>query len=151
MVRRGKQVQVMTGISFCRQKKTGTKNGEHCSVAAYDSWATAEILYLAATAKNPVSPRSDVENAVANSWFLRKQDAVLNKILQKIKIDGLKFKLEIVEALRASPPTNKSILTDDKDNSVVILLAKRMKRYNPPAIHVTAFILTIPGQKARHV
>ncbi|GFW01258.1 histone-lysine N-methyltransferase SETMAR [Trichonephila clavipes] len=54
-------------------------------------------------------------------------------------MDGLKFKLEIVEALSASPPANRSILTD---NSVVIPLAKRSKRYNPPTIHVMAFILT---------
>ncbi|GFU43554.1 hypothetical protein TNCV_4005841 [Trichonephila clavipes] len=52
---------------------------------------------------------------------------------------------EIVEALSTSPPTNKSILTDDEDDSVVILLAKRLKHYNPPAIHVMAFILAIPG------
>ncbi|GFV77138.1 hypothetical protein TNCV_1771501 [Trichonephila clavipes] len=56
-------------------------------------------------------------------------------------MDLLKFKLEIVEALSASPPTNKSILTDDEDNSVVIPLAKRWKRYNPPAIHDMTFIL----------
>ncbi|GFV56586.1 putative DD41D transposase [Trichonephila clavipes] len=35
-------------------------------------------------------------------------------------MDRLKFKLEIFEALSASPPTNKSILTDHEDNSVVI-------------------------------
>ncbi|GFT05095.1 uncharacterized protein TNCV_531421 [Trichonephila clavipes] len=52
---------------------------------------------------------------------------------------------EIVEALSASPPTNKSILTDDEDNSVVVPLAKKSKRCNPPAIHVIAFILGIPG------
>ncbi|GFW57670.1 hypothetical protein TNCV_2925891 [Trichonephila clavipes] len=50
-------------------------------------------------------------------------------------------KLEIFEAL----PTNKSILTDDEDNSAVNPLAKRSKRYNPPAIHAMAFILAIPG------
>ncbi|GFW05431.1 uncharacterized protein TNCV_3359481 [Trichonephila clavipes] len=83
--------------------------------------------------------------AVANSWFLCKQDAISNKIPLKIKMDRLKFKLEIVEALSASSPTNNSILIDDEDNSVVIPLAKRSKRYNPPAIHVMAFILTIPG------
>ncbi|GFW68228.1 hypothetical protein TNCV_1881081 [Trichonephila clavipes] len=55
-------------------------------------------------------------------------------------MDPLKFKLEIVEALSASPPTNKSISTDDEDNSVVISLAKRSKHCNPPAIHVTTFI-----------
>ncbi|GFX61571.1 uncharacterized protein TNCV_2745461 [Trichonephila clavipes] len=82
---------------------------------------------------------------VANSWFLCKQDAISNKIPVKIKMDRLKFKLEIVEALSVSPPTNRSILTDDEDNSVVIPLAKRSKRYNPPATHVMAFILAIPG------
>ncbi|GFX96951.1 uncharacterized protein TNCV_1996831 [Trichonephila clavipes] len=46
---------------------------------------------------------------------------------------------EIFEALSASPPTNKSILTDDEGNSVVIPLAERSKRYNPPAIYVMAF------------
>ncbi|GFT31517.1 hypothetical protein TNCV_609171 [Trichonephila clavipes] len=33
--------------------------------------------------------------------------------------------------------------------SVVIPLAERSKRHNPSAIHVMAFILTIPGQKKR--
>ncbi|GFX19226.1 uncharacterized protein TNCV_3013701 [Trichonephila clavipes] len=33
-------------------------------------------------------------------------------------MDRLKFKLEIVEALSASSPTNKSILTDDEDNII---------------------------------
>ncbi|GFY11623.1 hypothetical protein TNCV_4230921 [Trichonephila clavipes] len=56
------------------------------------------------------------------------------------------FDLEIVEALFASPPTNKSILTDDEDNSVVVPLAKKIsKHYNAPAIHDMAFILAIPG------
>ncbi|GFV41695.1 hypothetical protein TNCV_3628461 [Trichonephila clavipes] len=40
-------------------------------------------------------------------------------------MDRLKFKLEIVEPLSASPPTKKSILDDDEDNSVVIPLAKK--------------------------
>ncbi|GFT02200.1 uncharacterized protein TNCV_84591 [Trichonephila clavipes] len=83
--------------------------------------------------------------AVANSWFLCKQDAISNKIPLKIKMDHLKFKLEIVEALSASPPTNRSILANDEDNSVIIPLAKRSKCYNPPAIHVMAFILAISG------
>ncbi|GFV91936.1 uncharacterized protein TNCV_2976071 [Trichonephila clavipes] len=83
--------------------------------------------------------------AVANSWFLCKQDVISNKIPLKIKMDCLKLKLEIVEALSVSPPANKSIFTDDEDNSVVVPLAKRSKRYNPPAIHVLAFILAIPG------
>ncbi|GFS71941.1 uncharacterized protein TNCV_1702151 [Trichonephila clavipes] len=74
-----------------------------------------------------------------------KQDAISNHVPLKIKMDRSKFKLEIIEALSASPPTNKSILTDDEDNSVVIPLAKRPKRYNPPVIHVMAFILDIPG------
>ncbi|GFW54902.1 uncharacterized protein TNCV_2655411 [Trichonephila clavipes] len=87
----------------------------------------------------------NIDLAVANSWFLCKQDGILNKIPQKIKMNGSKFKLEIVEALLAAPSTNKSILTGDEDNSVVIPRAKRSKRYNPPAIHVTAFILAIPG------
>ncbi|GFS97389.1 hypothetical protein TNCV_733311 [Trichonephila clavipes] len=50
-----------------------------------------------------------------------------------------------VQALAASPPTNKSILTDDGDDNVVISLAKRSKFYNPPAIHVMSFILAFPG------
>ncbi|GFX15538.1 uncharacterized protein TNCV_3304671 [Trichonephila clavipes] len=86
--------------------------------------------------------------AVANSWFLCKQDATSNEVPLKIEMDGLKFKLEIVEALSASSPTIKSFLTDDEDNSVVIPLVKRSKRYDPPAIHVMAFILGIPEQKA---
>ncbi|GFX00599.1 transposase [Trichonephila clavipes] len=86
--------------------------------------------------------------AVANSWFLCKQDAISNKIPLKIKMDRLKLKLEIVEALSATPPTNKSILTDNEDNSVVIPLAKRSKRYNAPATYATAFILAISGYNA---
>ncbi|GFW70315.1 putative DD41D transposase [Trichonephila clavipes] len=50
-----------------------------------------------------------------------------------------------MEALSASLPTNRSILTDDEDNSVVIPLAKRSKRYNPPITHVKAFIPAFPG------
>ncbi|GFX08594.1 hypothetical protein TNCV_4170931 [Trichonephila clavipes] len=53
-------------------------------------------------------------------------------------------KLKTAEALSASPPTYKSILNDDEDNSAVIPLAKRSKRYNPSAIHIMAFILAIP-------
>ncbi|GFV80989.1 hypothetical protein TNCV_2269731 [Trichonephila clavipes] len=49
---------------------------------------------------------------------------------------------------RPSPPTNRSILAHDGDNNVVIPLAKRSKRSNPPATHVMAFILAIPGQKS---
>ncbi|GFT91475.1 uncharacterized protein TNCV_4286241 [Trichonephila clavipes] len=56
--------------------------------------------------------------AVANSWLLCQLDAISNKIPPRIKMDRLKFKLEIVETLAASPPTNKSILTHE-DNSVV--------------------------------
>ncbi|GFX16230.1 uncharacterized protein TNCV_4704841 [Trichonephila clavipes] len=82
---------------------------------------------------------------VTNSWFLCKQDAISNEIPVKIKMDSLKFKLEIAEALSASPPTNKSILADDEDNSVVVPLSKRSKRCNPPAVHAMAFILAIPG------
>ncbi|GFT16624.1 multidrug resistance-associated protein 1 [Trichonephila clavipes] len=82
---------------------------------------------------------------VANSSFLCKQDAISNKTPQKIKMDRLKFKLEKVEALAVSPPTNKSILTNDEDNSVVIPFVKRSKCYNPPVRHVMAFILAIPG------
>ncbi|GFX97952.1 hypothetical protein TNCV_4906031 [Trichonephila clavipes] len=52
---------------------------------------------------------------------------------------------EIVDVLAASPSTNKFILTDDKDNGVVIPLSKGSKRHNPPAVHVMAFILVIPG------
>ncbi|GFS58522.1 uncharacterized protein TNCV_111401 [Trichonephila clavipes] len=52
---------------------------------------------------------------------------------------------DIVEAFSTSPPTNKSILTNDDDNSVVFPPAKRSKRYDPPAIHAIAFILTVPG------
>ncbi|GFX34318.1 hypothetical protein TNCV_3226651 [Trichonephila clavipes] len=62
-------------------------------------------------------------------------------------MDRLKFELAIVKALSASPPTNKRILTDDEDNSVVIPLARRSKRYNPPFIHVMAF--TWPFQDKR--
>ncbi|GFV15228.1 uncharacterized protein TNCV_787191 [Trichonephila clavipes] len=52
---------------------------------------------------------------------------------------------QIVEALSTSPPTNRSILTDDEDNSVVTPLAKRSKRYISPATHIIAFMLAIPG------
>ncbi|GFU84562.1 transposable element Tc3 transposase [Trichonephila clavipes] len=98
-------------------------------------------------------PQDQIDNLILsmprrsfeNSWFLCKQDAISNKIPLKIKTDPLKFKLEVIEALSASPPINKSILTDDEDNTVVIPLAKGLKRYNPPAIHVMAFILAIPG------
>ncbi|GFY09701.1 uncharacterized protein TNCV_3696631 [Trichonephila clavipes] len=86
-----------------------------------------------------------IDLAFANSWFLCKQDAISNKIPPKIKMNRLKFKFEIVEALSACPPPNKSILTDDEVNSAVVPLAKISKRYNPPAIHVMAFILFIPG------
>ncbi|GFW06504.1 hypothetical protein TNCV_2188371 [Trichonephila clavipes] len=57
--------------------------------------------------------------AVPNSWFLCKQNAISNKIPPKIKMDLLKFKLEIAKAraLATSPPTNKCILTDDEANS----------------------------------
>ncbi|GFU45241.1 uncharacterized protein TNCV_4236471 [Trichonephila clavipes] len=47
--------------------------------------------------------------AVENSWFLCRQDAISNKIPPKIKMDRLKFKLEIVETLAVSPPTDKNI------------------------------------------
>ncbi|GFS54889.1 hypothetical protein TNCV_3576131 [Trichonephila clavipes] len=40
-------------------------------------------------------------------------------------MNRLKFKLEILEALSAAPPSNKRILTDDEDNSVEVPLAKR--------------------------
>ncbi|GFX69491.1 uncharacterized protein TNCV_380601 [Trichonephila clavipes] len=85
------------------------------------------------------------KTTVANSWFLCKQDAISNKTPLTIEMDRLKFKLEIFEALSASPPTYKSIFTHDEDNSVAIPLAKRLKRNNPPAIHIMAFILAIPG------
>ncbi|GFS99174.1 hypothetical protein TNCV_1600191 [Trichonephila clavipes] len=62
----------------------------------------------------------------------------------KVKMDRLKFKLEMVEALSTSPPINKRILTVDENNRVVIALAKRSKRYNLPAVHAMAFILAIP-------
>ncbi|GFU82935.1 hypothetical protein TNCV_2967541 [Trichonephila clavipes] len=62
-------------------------------------------------------------------------------------MDRLKFKLEIVEALSTSPPTKKSILTDDEVNSVVIPLAKRSKLYNPAAVNVMAFILAIQDKR----
>ncbi|GFV81073.1 uncharacterized protein TNCV_2270571 [Trichonephila clavipes] len=86
-----------------------------------------------------------IDLAVVNSWFLCKQDAISYKIPLKFKMDRLKFKLEIVEALSDSPPTKRSILTDDEDNSVIIPLAKRSKLYNPLAVHVMALILAISG------
>ncbi|GFW32049.1 hypothetical protein TNCV_2600751 [Trichonephila clavipes] len=65
-------------------------------------------------------------------------------------MDRLKFKLEIVEALAASKPTNKSILTDE-DNSAKIFLPNHIEQgfsttdpqtgNNPPKIP------TCPGQK----
>ncbi|GFX54817.1 uncharacterized protein TNCV_2557031 [Trichonephila clavipes] len=85
---------------------------------------------------------------IAAEQLLEREDiehAISNKIPLKIKMDRLKFKLEIVEALSATSPTNRSTLTNEEDNSVVIPLAKRSKRYNPPAIHVMVFILAIPG------
>ncbi|GFX02652.1 hypothetical protein TNCV_2010961 [Trichonephila clavipes] len=68
---------------------------------------------------NSLEPIHFTVLAVENSWFPRKQDAISNKIPLKIKMDRLKFKLEIVEALSASPPTNKSILIDNEDNRVL--------------------------------
>ncbi|PRD29319.1 UNVERIFIED_CONTAM: hypothetical protein NCL1_29759 [Trichonephila clavipes] len=50
-----------------------------------------------------------------------------------------------VEALSAFTTNNKSILADDEDNSVLMPLAKRSKRYNPHAIHAMAFVLEILG------
>ncbi|GFY05068.1 uncharacterized protein TNCV_562001 [Trichonephila clavipes] len=83
------------------------------------------------------------DETVANSWFLFKQGAISSKIPPKIKVDRMTFRLEVVGALSAFPPTNKSILTDDEDNNVVIPLVKRSKRCNPPAIYVMAFIMAI--------
>ncbi|GFS49723.1 hypothetical protein TNCV_4344311 [Trichonephila clavipes] len=72
--------------------------------------------------------------AKANSWFQYEQDVISNvKFLQKLKMDLLKFKLEIAEALSTSTPTNKSILTDEENDSAVILPTIRSKYYNPPA------------------
>ncbi|GFX05587.1 uncharacterized protein TNCV_3434911 [Trichonephila clavipes] len=89
--------------------------------------------------------KGESSSAVANPLFLYKQDVISNKIPPKIKMDRLKFKLEIVKVLAASPPTKKRILTDNEDNNVVILFAKRSKCYDPPAIHAMPFILAIPG------
>ncbi|GFX10394.1 uncharacterized protein TNCV_1867891 [Trichonephila clavipes] len=91
--------------------------------------------------------RSNPHNhaVVANSWFLCKQDAISHEIPLKIKMERLKFKLEIVEALSASPPNNKSISTDDEDNNVLVPLEKSPKCYYLPAMHVMYFILAIPG------
>ncbi|PRD21185.1 UNVERIFIED_CONTAM: hypothetical protein NCL1_52539 [Trichonephila clavipes] len=50
---------------------------------------------------------------------------------------------ESLKAIAGSPPSNKSILTHDEDNRVVIPLAERSKCYDPPAIHVMPFILAI--------
>ncbi|GFT00388.1 hypothetical protein TNCV_1981381 [Trichonephila clavipes] len=62
--------------------------------------------------------------------------------LSDLQDEAEKTKLSFLVLL---PPTNKSILTDEEDNSAGIPLAKRSKRYNPPAIHVMAFTLAIPG------
>ncbi|GFW65239.1 hypothetical protein TNCV_395051 [Trichonephila clavipes] len=50
-------------------------------------------------------------------------------------MDRLQYKLGIFEALSACLPTNKSILTDDEDNRVVIPLVKRWNHYNPPSFN----------------
>ncbi|GFV44591.1 hypothetical protein TNCV_2006621 [Trichonephila clavipes] len=71
-----------------------------------------------------------------------------NQIPPQINADCLKFKLEIVEALAASPPSNNSILTDDEDNSIVIPLAKRSRCYNTSTKHFMPFILAIQEKKA---
>ncbi|GFS96841.1 uncharacterized protein TNCV_4177551 [Trichonephila clavipes] len=89
-----------------------------------------------------------IDMTVANSWFLCKPGAMSNEIPLKIKMDRLKFKLETAEALSASLPTSKRILTDEEDNRDIIPLAKRSTRYNPIPIHVIAFILVIPECKA---
>ncbi|GFW70684.1 hypothetical protein TNCV_2922391 [Trichonephila clavipes] len=48
-------------------------------------------------------------------------------------MDRLKFKLEIFGLSSASPPTNKTILTDDEENNVVEFHSQKdRKRYNPP-------------------
>ncbi|GFY31416.1 hypothetical protein TNCV_4989751 [Trichonephila clavipes] len=75
-----------------------------------------------------------IVSAVPNYQFQYKQGAISNKIALKIKMDLLKFKLEIAEAraLAVSSPTNKSMLTADEYESVVIPPAKRSKYYNPP-------------------
>ncbi|GFU59262.1 hypothetical protein TNCV_4197861 [Trichonephila clavipes] len=75
----------------------------------------------------PLEPIHFIVLAVANTWFRCKQNAISNEIAPKIKIAFLKFKLEIAEALTTSLPTNKSIIADDEDNSVVIPPAKRSK------------------------
>ncbi|GFW83714.1 uncharacterized protein TNCV_668271 [Trichonephila clavipes] len=89
--------------------------------------------------------RDRSSDAVANSWFVCKQDAISYKISSKIKVDRLKFTLEVVVALEASPTTNKSIFTDDEDNSVFNSTHKKIEVFNPPAIYVIPFILAIPG------
>ncbi|GFT49650.1 hypothetical protein TNCV_3367891 [Trichonephila clavipes] len=63
-------------------------------------------------------------------------------------MNRLKFQLDIVKVLSQSLHLlTKVFLTDDEDNRVVIAFTKRSKRYNPPAIHVMAFILAIKGVK----
>ncbi|GFV44038.1 uncharacterized protein TNCV_3571591 [Trichonephila clavipes] len=75
--------------------------------------------------------------AFENSWYPCKQDTISNKNPPKIKVDRLKFELEIGEALASSPSTNKGNLTD--------ALAKGSRCYNPLAIHDMPFNLSIPG------
>ncbi|GFY07261.1 hypothetical protein TNCV_5084481 [Trichonephila clavipes] len=79
----------------------------------------------------PPEPIHFIVLAVANLGFSTYKRQYQIKLLQKIKMHLLKFKLEIVEA--RSLPVKKSILTDEKDGSDVIPPAKRLKYYNPPA------------------
>ncbi|GFX03870.1 hypothetical protein TNCV_4677751 [Trichonephila clavipes] len=62
--------------------------------------------------------------AVTNPWLQYKQDTISNKIPPKIKMDFIKFKFEVAEVLAESPPTNKSIFTDDEDDSAVTILVE---------------------------
>ncbi|GFW14487.1 transposable element Tcb1 transposase [Trichonephila clavipes] len=78
---------------------------------------------------------------------------VVGQALFKITVPNVVgyLKLETVESLSASPPTNKTFLIDDEDNSVVVPLAKNSMRYNPSAIHFMVFILPISGNGGKKV
>ncbi|GFW02243.1 hypothetical protein TNCV_2383661 [Trichonephila clavipes] len=70
--------------------------------------------------------------AQANSWFQYKLEVISSEISPKIKMDCLKFKLEVAEVLAASAITNKSILTDANSENGFDDLIKNIISFLPP-------------------
>lgn len=71
--------------------------------------------------------------AVVNSWFQYIRNVSANSFAKKNQMDLLKFKLDIAEALIASPPSSRKVLSDEEDDEVQANPAKRSKFYNPPS------------------